>query len=307
MSDPGKRVAILLSTFNGEQFLPQQLDSLYAQQGVDCHIFVRDDGSRDGTLDIVRRYARERGRMSVLAGDNIGFVRSFFTLLQVAGESYDFYFFCDQDDVWLPSKVGAALAMLEQRRPQGPAMYCGRTEYVDRQLRPLGLSPDYPPGKLGWGNALVQNVATGCTVALNAPARALLAARVPRQCLAHDWWAYLVVSAFGEVVFDRRSHIRYRQHGGNTIGMQRGGWSGFALRLRRFLERRGFGILDQLAEFMRLHGDGLSVERREQACRLLCSRQRWQDGLRVAAMGFYWRMSRVDSVILRLLLVLRKY
>lgn len=307
MSEPRKQVAILLSTFNGEQFLPQQLDSLYAQEGVDCHIFVRDDGSCDGTLAILHGYARDHGRLRLTAGSNIGFVHSFFTLLQAAGDEYDFYFFCDQDDVWHPRKALAAVAMLEQRQQCGPAMYCGRTEYVDEQLRPLGFSPAYACSKVGWGNALVQNIATGCTVALNNPARNLLVTRLPRQCLAHDWWAYLVVSAFGEVIYDPRSYIQYRQHGSNAIGMQQSGYSGLMLRVRRFLKRRGFGILDQLDEFMRLYGNDLSGERQEQANRLLRSRHHWLQGLRVAGMGFYWRMARVDSLILRVLLVLRKY
>lgn len=307
MSDLCKRAAILLSTFNGEQFLAQQLDSLYAQTGVDFHIFVRDDGSEDGTLEIVRRYARERGRMSLLAGQNIGFVRSFFTLLQEAGEGFDFYFFCDQDDVWQPEKIWAAVGMLMQKDLGGPAMYCGRTEYVDVNLHRLGQSSDYQASQLGWGNALVQNVATGCTVALNAQARELLATYVPHRCLAHDWWAYLVVSAFGEVIFDSHSHIKYRQHGNNTIGMERAGWAGLQARVQRFLKRRGFGMLDQLDEFLRLHGDRLSVEQRAQVSMLLRSRLGWQHGLRLACMGFYWRTRRVDSLILRLLLVMRRY
>lgn len=307
MSDPRKRVAILLSTFNGEEFLQQQLDSLYAQQGVSCHIFVRDDGSSDGTLEIVRRYERERRRMSLMAGPNIGFVRSFFTLLQEAGQDYDFYFFCDQDDVWHPFKVSEAIAALRRRNFRGPAMYCGRTEYVDQSLKLLGLSPDYPSDKLGWGNALVQNIATGCTVGLNAPARELLLSGLPGRCLAHDWWAYLVVSAFGEVIFDRQSYIQYRQHGGNAIGMQQGGWSGVWKRMRRLWRRRDFGILDQLSEFLNLYGERLSARQREQVKSLLRSRQSLWGGIRLAGMGFYWRMRPIDSLILRVMLILRKY
>lgn len=307
MTDDNNRVAILLSTFNGEKFLPQQLDSLYAQNHPNLHIFVRDDGSSDGSLAIAQRYARQKGGMTVMPGKNVGFVQSFFELLQLAGDGYDFYFFCDQDDVWHPDKVAAAVDGLLQRGLRGPGMYCSRTEYVDEQLNTLGMSPGYPDAKLGWGNALVQNVATGCTMAINAPARALLTAQLPGQCLAHDWWVYLVVSAFGEVVFDQRSHIRYRQHGSNTIGMLQGGWAGQWSRVRRFWRRSGFGFLDQLAEFLRIHGDQLEADRREQVRWLLRSRQRWQDGVRVAAMGFYWRTSLVDSLILRVLLVLKKY
>ena len=307
MTDNNNRVAILLSTFNGEKFLREQLDSLYAQDHPCLHIFVRDDGSSDGSLEILRQYEREKGHMNVIASNNLGFVRSFFELLQAAGDGYDFYFFCDQDDVWHSAKVSAAVDLLGRRVKRGPGMYCGRTQYVDAQLRPLGISPDYPERKIGWGNALVQNVATGCTMAINRPARALLLRKLPQQCLAHDWWVYLVVSAFGDVVFDRRSYIQYRQHGRNTIGILKRGWRGQWFRVQRFLQRSGFGILDQLEEFLRIHGSQLMEERRIQVRWLLRTRQRWQDGLRVAGMGFYWRMSTVDSFILRVLLLLRKY
>lgn len=308
MTDKQNRVAILLSTFNGERFLQQQLDSLRAQTHADCDIFVRDDGSMDATLDIVRRDASAHGRMQVRAGANLGFVGSFFELLQMAGDGYDFYFFCDQDDVWLPGKVAGAVAALA---PQGgAAMYCSRTECVDAQLQAIGPSPDYPPGKIGWGNALVQNIATGCTIALNAPARQLLLSGLPRHCLAHDWWAYLVVSAFGSVVFDTQSHILYRQHGGNAIGMQQGGLRGQWARVQRFVHRlrqAGPGWLDQLAEFERVHGARLDAGKRTEVRLLLQSRKRWLAALRVARMGFYWRMNPTDSRILRVLLALRLY
>ncbi|GAB2455415.1 hypothetical protein GCM10027082_02430 [Comamonas humi] len=308
MTDKQNRVAILLSTFNGERFLQEQLDSLRAQTHADCDIFVRDDGSTDATLALLRRDASAHGRMQVQAGANLGFVGSFFELLQMAGDGYDFYFFCDQDDVWLADKVASAVAALAPR--QEAALYCSRTECVDAQLQPIGPSPDYPPAKIGWGNALVQNIATGCTMALNAPARRLLLSGLPRHCLAHDWWAYLVVSAFGAVVFDANSYIRYRQHGNNAIGMQQGGLRGQWARVQRFvrhLRRSGPGWLDQLAEFDRVHGHRLDAGRRGQVHLLLQSRRRWLAALRVARMRFYWRMNPTDTRILRVLLALRLY
>ncbi len=308
MTDKQNRVAILLSTFNGERFLPAQLDSLLAQSHAGCDIWVRDDGSSDQSLAIVRRYASIHPNIHIQAGENLGFVASFYELLQNVGAGYDFYFFCDQDDVWLPSKVSRALALLAAA--QGAALYCSRTQYVDRDLQPIGPSPDYDHSYIGWGNALVQNIATGCTIALNSAARERLLSQRPGFCLAHDWWAYLVVSAFGQVVFDSESHILYRQHGSNTIGMQKQGLAGQWARVQRFwrrLRQAGPGGLDQLREYARLHGPSLPDAQRRQLRMLIRSRSSWITALRASAQHYYWRMSKVDTVILRVLLALRLY
>ena len=96
MTDKQNRVAILLSTFNGERFLPAQLDSLLAQTHTACDIWLRDDGSSDGTLAIVHRYAEQYPSIRLKEGANLGFVGSFHDLLQTAGDGYDFYFYCDR-------------------------------------------------------------------------------------------------------------------------------------------------------------------------------------------------------------------
>ncbi|MEF9964701.1 MAG: glycosyltransferase family 2 protein [Comamonas sp.] len=301
-------MAILLSTFNGEQFLPAQLDSLLAQSHAACDIWVRDDGSSDQSLAIVQRYAAAHSQIQVCAGANLGFVASFYELLQNVGAGYDFYFFCDQDDVWLPSKVSRALMLLDGQ--QGAALYCSRTQYVDRDLQPIGPSPDYDRSCIGWGNALVQNIATGCTVALNAAARERLLSKGPGFCLAHDWWAYLVVSAFGSVVFDSESHILYRQHGRNTIGMQKQGLVGQWARVQRFwrrLRQAGPGWIDQLSEFERRHGADLPEAQRRQLRMLIRSRSSWTTAVRASMQRYYWRMNAVDTLILRVLLALRLY
>lgn len=308
MTDKQNRVAILLSTFNGEQFLPAQLDSLLVQSHTGCDIWVRDDGSSDQSLAIVQRYADAHPQIRVQAGANLGFVASFYELLQNVGAGYDFYFFCDQDDVWMPSKVSRAVELLAGQ--QGLALYCSRTQYVDRDLQTIGPSPDYDRSAIGWGNALVQNIATGCTVALNAAARERLLFQRPLVCLAHDWWAYLVVSAFGAVVFDSESHILYRQHGSNTIGMQKQGLPGQWARVQRFVRRlrqAGPGWIDQLSEFDRLHGAGLDEAQRRQLHMLTCSRSSWISAVRASVQRYYWRMSAVDTLILRVLLALRLY
>ena len=215
---------ILLSTYNGARFLPEQLDSIGRQEGdFPRTLFWRDDGSTDGTPELLRAIRLPGCRVleaTALTG-RLGAARSFHALLAASPEAR-FHAFCDQDDVWLPDKLARAIARLGTVPEEVPALYCGRQQLVDAGLRPTDLSP-LPRRPPGFANALVQNIATGCTVVLNAAARRLmLAAPPPPPGSLHDWWCYLLVSgAGGGVLFDPEPCILYRQHGANVVGAQR--------------------------------------------------------------------------------------
>lgn len=213
-------VAILLSTHNGIQYLEEQLDSITRQSYPHWKIAVSDDGSSDGTLEILRAYQRQLGpdRMAIAPGPCQGFSANFLSLACDPSVDADFYAFCDQDDLWHPDRLERALGWLEQIPAGQPALYCGRTHLIDKQARHLGLSPLFtrPPT---FANALVQSLAGGNTMLFNRAARALLAeaGRVP--IVSHDWWAYMLISGCGgQVRYDETPSIDYRQHDANLIG-----------------------------------------------------------------------------------------
>ncbi len=219
------QVAILLSTRNGALFLQEQLESIVAQSVATWVIYWRDDGSSDGTPDLMRSFARQAGLdrcIEVGARDgtgigHIGIAASFLTLLRAAPAGC-VVAFADQDDVWLPDKLERGLAALSAADPDRPVLYCARQRLVDDRLRTLGLSPHRgPPPAFPAG--LTQNVATGCTVMLNPRAAALVAgARAPDGTL-HDWWSYLVVGAAGGILIaDPVPTVLYRQHRRNAVG-----------------------------------------------------------------------------------------
>jgi len=247
-------VAILLSTYNGAPFLPEQLGSLAAQEGLGgTALLWRDDGSTDNTREILRGFKLPGGMVREAAElpGRLGAARSFLALLAAAPEA-PFYAFCDQDDVWLPGKLARAMEHLASLPADRPAFYCGRQQLVDAALQPLGLSP-VPRRPLGFGNALGQNVATGCTMVLNAAARRLMVAAPPPPAGSiHDWWCYLMVTgAGGQVLFDPEPCILYRQHGRNVIGaapsMHRRAIGAMRRGAQAFL-RLFYGHLDSLAE-----------------------------------------------------------
>jgi glycosyltransferase involved in cell wall biosynthesis len=222
------RVAILLSTFNGEAFLPEQLNSFLAQSHDNWVLYWRDDGSTDGTCAVIAAFAARAGydRCVQVAGEaeRLGPAGSFMRLLRsVTGllGDHDVVAFADQDDVWLPEKLSRGLAALGEARNGLPVLYCARQFLVDATLQPLGISTEIC-GRAGFPGALTQNVATGCTVMLNRTAALLVARSRPSAGSLHDWWSYLMVTAAGGyVVRDDHPVVLYRQHGGNLVGAPR--------------------------------------------------------------------------------------
>ena len=213
----GNHVAILLSTFNGARFLPDQLASIARQTHPAWRLLWRDDGSTDDSIGLVQAFAP--GHCQQLAGqDRLGATASFMALLRAAAPD-ETVAFADQDDVWLPEKLARGLAALTPFADR-PAIYCARQMLVDSQLQELGLSAPVRP--LAFPAALTQNVATGCTLMLNpAAARLVAESKAPGGTL-HDWWSYLVVTARGgALVVDDTPTVLYRQHAANLVGAPR--------------------------------------------------------------------------------------
>ena len=103
-----KEVVILISTYNGEKYLAEQLDSLLNQTYQNIKIFIRDDGSKDKTIDIIKEYQKKSEKIFLTEGKNIGFINSFFELLKLSNNA-DYYAYCDQDDVWMEDKIERAV------------------------------------------------------------------------------------------------------------------------------------------------------------------------------------------------------
>jgi len=211
------RIQILLSTYNGDKFLPEQLASLDAQEGPKWSLFWRDDGSSDSTVALMRQHPRALELDDDKA--NLGPAHSFQRLLAAAPGDAAAFAFCDQDDVWMPSKLARAWSWLASQPSARPALYFSRQNLVDVALKPIGLSPKFRKTP-SFQNALAQNIATGCTIMMNAAARNLIRAAPPLpKGSMHDWWAYLLVSGAGGIIYaDPQPTLLYRQHNKNAVG-----------------------------------------------------------------------------------------
>lgn len=212
------RVLVLLSLYNGERFLKEQLDSLL-NQTVPIDILARDDGSSDHTVDIVKKYAEEYRNISLIQGENLGFVKSFNSLMMSdAVVKYQWIAFCDQDDFWLPDKLEVAIKKLSKADDQTkPLMYCSNLNVVDSELNHIRYM--HPSEKKVFKSCIyVQNIATGCTMLFNSAAALMYREIIDIPMIAHDYTMHCICKCFGQVIYDFKSYILYRQHDENSIG-----------------------------------------------------------------------------------------
>jgi glycosyltransferase involved in cell wall biosynthesis len=281
------RVAVLISTYNGEAYIGEQLNSLANQDGVELDVFVRDDGSTDRTLEILKKYAERWPQLSTpLKGDNLGPAASFMTLLREIPANFDYYAFCDQDDVWLSDKLLRATLRLSEENMEKPALYCSRVLCVNQSLEPLGASKIN--ADVRFRHLLFENVAFGNSIVMNAAARLLLSEKIPTVGLImHDWWCTLVISALGIVVYDPEPSVWYRQHGGNVIGASPIRLNATLSQMKLFLKNPNifYKIHAQASDLLELYGDQLSTEDRRLTEALVSSRRSLLSRIRFALSG----------------------
>lgn len=218
-------VAVLMCTRNGERYLAEQMSSLERQTFQNFKIYVSDDGSSDATVAMLNEYVKRWGveRISVHRGPLKGFARNFLSLSCRRNVQADYYAWCDQDDVWNDTKLEEAVRQLSTASRSEPALYCSRTELIDEVGNHLGFSPLFSR-PANFRNALVQNIAGGNTMVFNQALMSLLreaGGDVP--IVSHDWWAYMIVSGCGgKILYDASPSVRYRQHGANCVGSNKG-------------------------------------------------------------------------------------
>ena len=148
-----KKVNVLLSAYNGEKYIKAQIDSILNQSYPNVELYVRDDGSKDGTLAI------EKGLLHLEAGENVGFVKSFEWLIANGGEA-DYYAFSDQDDVWFEDKIKMAVEKLEHARENVPVLYFSNYDFYDGDLNFMAHRDGRTPN-ISFVNSLVDCVSLG--------------------------------------------------------------------------------------------------------------------------------------------------
>lgn len=290
-----KKVQILMSTYNGERFLQEQIESLLCQTWENLEILIRDDGSKDRTPDILEEYRANYHNVKVYLEENLGVSQSFFELLKKSDA--DYVAFCDQDDIWLEDKIEAAVRKLE--REKGPALYCGNKILVDSEGNSMEKQ-DTRTRIPGFGNAVVECICTGCTAVMNRELTDIIRTRLPEHAILHDWWSYLAATYVGKVIFDTHAYIKYRQHEMNVVGAKVGFWGEVKAKAAYLKKNRG-RLEAQLTDFAELyHGD----REKDALVEAILAAKHFPGRIKILCNRGMYRQSRMDGVIMRMLFLI---
>lgn len=220
-----KEIAVLLSTYNGANYLAEQIESLQNQSYKNWNLFIRDDGSTDQTQQIIQKFCTMDFRIHWTNSDeqrNYGVKQSFLTLLEKVDA--DFYMFCDQDDVWLPNKIEITVDAMNNNK-KIPQLVFTDLNLVDENLQLISneavLSRINTEYWLDPDNLFFDNIVTGCTVMINDSLKKKILPVSPQQIVMHDWFFALIAAQSGQIHFINQPTILYRQHQDNQVGINK--------------------------------------------------------------------------------------
>ncbi|HFI0453136.1 TPA: glycosyltransferase family 2 protein [Streptococcus suis] len=214
------KVNILMSTYNGQQFLAEQIRSIQDQTYTDWTLLVRDDGSSDKTREILQDFASQDSRIRLIDVEetkNLGVIKSFHRLVHY--EQADYYFFSDQDDVWLPDKIAVSLQEAQSCPTDQPLMVYMDLTVVDQDLQVMTESmirSQSHHANTQLVQELTENTVTGGVSMINHSLASLWTKT--EDIIMHDWYLALLASAFGKLVFIDKAGELYRQHADNVLG-----------------------------------------------------------------------------------------
>lgn len=214
------KVNILMATYYGEKFLAQQIESIQKQTFKEWNLLIRDDGSSDKTCDIIRNFTAKDSRIRFINENehhNLGVIKSFFTLVNY--EVADFYFFSDQDDVWLPEKLSVSLEAAKHKASDVPLLVYTDLKVVNQELNILQdsmIRAQSHHANTTLLPELTENTVTGGTMMINHA----LAEKwfTPNDILMHDWFLALLAASLGEIIYLDLPTQLYRQHDNNVLG-----------------------------------------------------------------------------------------
>ena len=290
------KIHIILATYNGEQYLRRQLDSILQSYEDFClHIF--DDGSTDATAEILQEYRTMcPNRIKVqFNAQNLGCTRNFLNGLKTAYEEIKaedamaesgatddisgkqhasarhYFMFCDQDDIWYPEKLSItqkAMRKLEKKYGSDiPLLVFTDAVVTDadgKEIAPSFIAQNkLNPYAVSTARILTENKCIGCTSMMNETLVKLLT-EVPQAARFHDWWMALLATSFGRMSYLNRKTLSYCQHGNNVVGVQK--FTSYVKQRLFSLKKQKEMLLatqQQAAEFLTIYGDVLTEEKAE--------------------------------------------
>lgn len=304
-----RKVKVLMSTYNGEKYLTEQIESILRQENCEVDLLVRDDGSKDNTTQILKKYQQE-SKLQWYSGDNLKSANSFCNLLLNCGEE-DYYAFSDQDDIWDKDKLWSALQILDKENT-ACCYYCN-SRLIDSKNTDLGILTyknvkPYVVENNDFLNVLCANSAMGCTMVFNNHlVKKIRENGIPDQILMHDYFMCSVCKAIGgKLFFDGTPHMSYRQHENNVIGRNAGILGAISYRLDYFFKKKSFSIANAAGDILDLYGTDISETKKEDLRQVMNYNKNIFHQIRLSMTKKLVFSSLIDALFVRLTILLNK-
>lgn len=301
-----KNVVVLVSTYNGADFLEKQIESILNQTYPNVDILIRDDGSKDETVDLIKSIQEKTNKVKLIIGENVGYIKSFFLLLQAA-QGYDYYALCDQDDIWMKDKIEAALKMLEQEETGKPLLYGNCSKMVDNQMMELGLTQQQRRC-ICFRNTIIQNILPGHSQVMNQALHQYFKRDLDyTKIYVHDSWITNVAAIHGKIIFDNCPHTYYRQHNNNQIGFGSGVFGWIKERLKRISNNDNYKYAIQIKYIYDEYKSDLNKSDLLELERFLESGNSLPKRIKYALTTKFYRQKRFETLLFRLLYLNKGY
>ena len=303
-------IAVLLSSYNGENFVAQQLESILNQKtNYSFKIFVRDDGSKDTTLRILKKFSLNHKNIEIIAGKNKGYVASFFELLKISYlQGYSWFAFSDQDDYWLPNKLQDAVDKIKPYDHE-PVLYGSKSLVTDEKLLSTGKTTQTKKKNINFYNTAIQNILPGHGQVINKRLAKIILKYTGNtaQIYSQDLWISTVASVTGKVIFDDQPHTLYRMHSGNQLGYGKGKIQWILDHISRLRQKESNKIAKQLNYFIKCYFSFLSLEEKEEMKKFFSSQKHVMNRILYATHTRLYRQRKSETQIFKLLYILGFY
>ncbi|MCI6808720.1 MAG: glycosyltransferase [Spirochaetia bacterium] len=296
------KVCILMSTYNGEKYIEEQLKSIFEQTiWNDCVLIIRDDGSIDNTKQILNKYSSNK-KISIIFGENLGYAGSFAKLLEIAPDA-DYYCYSDQDDYWYPNKLERGISFLEKEDKNIPLMYFADCDYTDKNLNITGKRIlDYE--NFSFEKSLFDCWALGFTQIINKKLRNMQIQASNR--VIHDHFSEILSIAFGKQIHDIWSCAKYRRHENTVTTSRNQVLKNKIVLLKKVFTKNGLKNSKEFSALNDIYGLMLPEKQRNMIYSLSKDKRQIKDTIRLTFYKGRFKNKLSKEILLRFLFLINK-
>lgn len=271
MEELKDEILVLMSTYNGEKYIEEQIDSIESQKlNIPLSILIRDDGSKDKTKEIINNLSNKYKNIKLIEGENIGCNASFFELFKIAN-GYKFYAISDQDDIWLADKLQRGIDKIKSEKENIPILYGSCSYLMDdegnikgttqKQLRDINLY-----------NTIIQNFVPGHSDIMNHELLLLLKRELDySKIYVYDFWITNIAVLYGKLIFNNEPATKYRIHNTNTVGYGKSKIQWFKERVKRLKKGVGSQISKQISYFYEVNDSNIPKVYKDEISKFIVS------------------------------------